>query len=103
MAVKSVAAQMVAAGAGLDGEAMAFLLLKNLKPEYRHLRQLIERTSVKKVNGQPTLVFEDVCAQLLRESQMEQVEGASAAALRVLSPCQHRISPQSSKRWLRVL
>ena len=74
MAMKNIVAQINSTRKPVEDETAAFLLLRNLKPEYHWLRQLIERTSARKVGDEITLTFEDVSG--------EQAEDNSAAALR---------------------
>lgn len=70
MSMRDVIHKVSETGKPMDNEFVAFLMLRNLKPEYKWLRQLIEK-SVKK---EEELTLDMVSNALIREGQKEAVE-----------------------------
>ncbi|XP_052126145.1 uncharacterized protein LOC113209233 [Frankliniella occidentalis] len=78
MAVKEAVSSIAVTGKPIEDEMAAILLLRNLRPEMRQLRQLIERTAAVVLPGEeePTLQFATVVDELLKEARVEETDAA---------------------------
>ena len=82
MAVKEAVSSIKATGRPMEDEMAAILMLRNLKPEMRQLRQLIERTCAVQApgaDGEAVLQFSVVADELLKEARIEEQEERTTA------------------------
>ena len=81
--MKDAVAKIDSTGKPLEDDMAAVILLRNLNPEYKNLRQLIERTCVEKDReGEETLPFMTVIAELMKEASKEEAEDGGPKALK---------------------